>query len=308
MGLSASYSEGISEEDAARLLRRAVDLGVTFFDTAEVYGDNELVVGRALRSVRDQVIIATKFGFDLPKMRDNAREALNSRPDNIRAVCEASLRRLGLEQIELLYQHRVDPQVPIEDVAGTVGDLVLEGKVKYFGLSEASAATIRRAHQVHPVSALQSEYSLWSRDVEGDILPVCRELGIGFVAFSPLGRGFLAGKAAELDPGDRRRSLPRWQGDALAKNANLFEALKSLARERQCSPAQLALAWLLHKGTDIVPIPGTTKLHRLEENVAATAISLSPEDMARIEDAVPADAVVGARLDPVEGAWADRNA
>ena len=240
-------------------------------------------------------------------MRENAR----TRPSTASQITSARFARPRLDDldsigIELLYQHRVDPKVPIEDVAGTVGDLVREGKVRYFGLSEANSATIRRAHAVHPVSVLQSEYSLWSRDVEQEIFPTCRELGIGFVAFSPLGRGFLAGKAETVSQGDRRHSLPRWQGDALTKNISLFETLKALAEARGCTSAQLALAWVLHKGKDIVPIPGTTKAHRLIENVGASAIQLSADDIAQIELAVPASAGEGARHDAVEASWADR--
>jgi aryl-alcohol dehydrogenase-like predicted oxidoreductase len=255
--------------------------------------------------VRDRVVIASKFGFTIPKERGGPA-GLDSRPAHIREVCDRSLQRLGVESIDLLYQHRVDPAVPIEDVAGAVGDLVRQGKVRYFGLSEAGAATIRRAHKVHPVAALQTEYSLWSREVERTILPTCRELGIGFVAYSPLGRGFLAGIAQDLPQNDRRRALPRWHGDALARNLGLMETLKTLATARGCTPAQLALAWVLHKGEDIVPIPGTTKVHRLEENMAAAAMRLTPAHIAAIEAALPENAVQGRRYDAANESWEDR--
>jgi aryl-alcohol dehydrogenase-like predicted oxidoreductase len=306
MGLSVPYAEPTSEAQALSLLGRAVELGVTLFDTAEVYGQNEIIVGKSLRLVRERVVIATKFGFRIPTERGNVPMSLDSRPEHIRAVCEASLSRLGIETIDLLYQHRVDPNVPIEDVAGTVGELVREGKVRYFGLSEANAGTIRRAHKVHPVSAVQTEYSLWSRDVEHEILPVCRELSIGFVAYSPLGRGFLAGIAPNVPDNDRRRSLPRWQGDALAKNLTLVERLEILATTKDCTPAQLALAWILHQGLDIVPIPGTTKIHRLEENLVAAEIHLSRNDLAAIEAVMPESAVHGSRYDAANATWVDK--
>ncbi len=298
MGLSMSYGGGVQDVDALRLLDRAVDLGITMFDTAEIYGPftNEVLVGRALRRMRDRVVIATKFGFAV-SARGGRPTSVDSRPEHIREVCDASLKRLGTDCIDLFYQHRVDPHVPIEEVAATVADLVHAGKVRFFGLSEAGADTIRRAHAVHPVSALQSEYSLFTRDPEQRVLPVCRELGIGFVAYSPLGRGFLG--AGGTVPGERdfRRSMPRWNGAALEKNQSLFDQLDSLARTKACTPAQLALAWLLHQGDDIVPIPGTTKLHRLDENTAAHAIDLSAADLTAIEQAVPRDAVAGARYD-----------
>jgi aryl-alcohol dehydrogenase-like predicted oxidoreductase len=298
MNLTGSYGAEAGEADANLVIDRAVELGVTLFDTAEIYGigQNEKLVGRALANVRARVVIATKFGFAIRK--GGSRPAgVDSRPEHIRQVCDASLRRLGIETIDLLYQHRVDPAVPIEDVAGTVGELIAEGKVRYFGLSEAGPETIRRAHAVHPVTALQTEYSLWTRDPEDSVLPVCRELGIGFVAYSPLGRGFLASGARELAANDFRRNLPRFQGEALAQNLGLFETLESLARRKGCTSAQLALAWLLHKGDDIVAIPGTTKVHRLKENVAAADILLSQGDMDEIERALPPEAVAGARYD-----------
>jgi len=302
MGLTGVYNAAVPEADGLAVLNRAVELGVTFFDTAELYGPftNEKLVGKALKPVRDRVVIATKFGF---KIEPGATRpsGTDSRPEHIREVCDASLQRLGVETIDLLYQHRVDPQVPIEDVAGTVGELVKAGKVRFFGLSEAGAETIRKADAVHPVSAVQSEYSLWTRDVEKQVLPTCRELGIGFVPYSPLGRGFLAGSAARagssLSQNDFRRAMPRWQDEAMAKNRSLVETLTALAKSKGHTPAQLALAWLLHQGPDIVPIPGTTKIGRLDENLGAAGIRLSADDLAEIERAVPESAVEGGRYD-----------
>ena len=299
MNLSMSYGGALPDAAAGeRVIARAVELGVTLFDTAEIYGPfaNEILVGQALRPHRDRVTIATKFGFALPP-GGGRPTGTDSRPAHIRDVCEASLKRLGVEVIDLFYQHRVDPDVPIEDVAGAVGELVREGKVRFFGLSEAGAETIRRAHAAHPVSAVQTEYSLWSRDAEATVLPMCRALGIGFVPYSPLGRGFLAGAAATLGEGDYRRTQPRWQGAALAKNLGLVETLTRLAADKGHTPAQLALAWLLNKADDLVPIPGTTKVHRIEENAAAAAIALSATDIAAIEAAVPEHAVAGERYD-----------
>lgn len=301
MGMSWAYGPGLSQPDADALARRAVDLGITFFDTAEVYGPfaNEELIGHALRGLRDKVQIATKFGFKI--VPESARPVgVDSRPENIKAVADASLKRLGVEVIDLFYQHRVDPDVPIEDVAGAVGDLVKAGKVKYFGLSEAGPDTIRKAHAVHPVSALQSEYSLWTRDPEAKILPLLKELGIGFVPYSPLGRGFLTGavtSAESLDATDFRRTLPRFQGEALARNLSLVETLKGLAAQKGATPAQLALAWLLHQAPDIVPIPGTTKQSRLEENAGAVEVKLTSEDLAAIAAAVPETEVAGKRYD-----------
>ena len=301
MGLTFAYGAATEEPAALKLIERAVELGVTFFDTAEMYGPfaNEILLGKALKPVRDRVVIATKFGFKIAP-GENRPRGVDSRPEHIREVCDASLQRLGVETIDLLYQHRVDPSVPIEDVAGAVGDLVKAGKVKYFGLSEAGADTIRRAHKVHPVSAVQSEYSLWSRDIEKAVLPACRELGVGVVPYSPLGRGFLAGAANNLDqmaPDDFRRNLPRWQGEAIAKNRSLVETLTAIARDKGRTPAQLALAWLLHQGPDIAPIPGTTKIHRLEENLGAAGLRLSADELTEIERAVPETAVEGGRYD-----------
>lgn len=288
MGLDFGYATKVTKAEGVGLIRKAVDLGVTFFDTAEVYGPftNEEMVGEALRPVRDQVVIATKFGF---RILDGKQSGLDSRPENIRAVADASLKRLGIEVIDLFYQHRVDPKVPIEDVAGTVRDLIAEGKVRHFGLSEPGAATARRAHAVQPITALQNEYSLWTRGVETNgILDACEELGIGLVPYSPLGKGFLTGtytKETKLGEGDFRAALPRFTPDAMDKNQALVDLLRRIAAEKDATPAQIALAWLLAQGPRIVPIPGTTKAHRLEENIEATAVDLTAADLAGIERA-----------------------
>jgi aryl-alcohol dehydrogenase-like predicted oxidoreductase len=282
------------------LLRTAVECGVTFFDTAEVYGpfNNEELVGEALAPLRSQVVIATKFGF-APDPNGGPRwSGLDSRPEHIRAVTDASLKRLKTDSIDLLYQHRVDPNVPIEDVAGTVGELIKEGKVKHFGLSEAGADTIRRAHAVQPVTALQSEYSLWTREPEQEILPLLEELGIGFVPFSPLGRGFLTGKMDEttqFDSNDFRMSLPRFTPEAMKANQALVDLLGQVAQQKGATPAQVALAWLVAQKPWIVPIPGTTKLHRLDENLGAAALQLTAEDLAGIDAAAAKITVQGAR-------------
>jgi aryl-alcohol dehydrogenase-like predicted oxidoreductase len=296
MGLSYGYGPATDTADAVRLIRAGFELGITFFDTAEAYGPfvNERVVGEALAPVRDQVVIATKFGF-----RDgDTGQGLDSRPERIRQVADEALKRLRTDRIDLFYQHRVDPQVPIEDVAGTVKDLVREGKVKHFGLSEAGADSIRRAHAVQPVAALQSEYSLWWREPEQQILPLLEELGIGFVPFSPLGKGFLTGAIdAQTDFGatDFRNTVPRFAPEARAANRALVDVLAGIAARLQVTPAQLALAWLLAQRPWIVPIPGTTKQARLEENALAAAVALSPQDLADIEAAVAAAPVQGAR-------------
>jgi aryl-alcohol dehydrogenase-like predicted oxidoreductase len=289
MGMSSGYGPTGDRAENLALLRGAVDRGVTFFDTAEVYGpyDNERLVGEALRPVRDQVVIATKFGFDLDAEGRNV--GLDSRPEHIRAVVDASLERLGIDAIDLLYQHRVDPAVPIEDVAGTVADLVAAGKVRHFGLSEAAPATVRRAHAVHPVAAVQSEYSLWWRGPELGLLDTLDELGIGFVPFSPLGRGFLTGAITTettFPPGDMRAGLPRFTAVALAANTLLIETLTRLATAKGATPAQLALAWLLAQKPWIVPIPGTRKASRLDENLGATDVVLESDDLAAIADAL----------------------
>ncbi|NDL61722.1 aldo/keto reductase [Acerihabitans arboris] len=298
MGLSHGYGPAQGRQEAIALIRAAVERGVTFFDTAEVYGPftNEDVVGEALAPVRDRVVIATKFGFDLPSA--DGKQHLNSRPEHIRQVVEASLKRLRTDVIDLLYQHRVDPDVPIEDVAGTVKQLIQEGKVKHFGLSEAGAQTIRRAHAVQPVTALQSEYSLWWREPETEILPTLEELGIGFVPFSPLGKGFLTGaidKDTAFDSNDFRNIVPRFSAAARAANQALVDVLGELAAGKQVTRAQIAIAWLLAQKPWIVPIPGTTKLHRLEENLGAVDVALTPGDLREINRVVSHVTVQGDR-------------
>ena len=294
MGMSASYGPPADRQEMIALLRSAVERGVTFFDTAEVYGPftNEELVGEALAPLRDQVVIATKFGFKL----DGG--GVDSRPEHIREVAEASLKRLRTDVLDLFYQHRVDPDVPIEDVAGTVKDLIREGKVKHFGLSEASADIVRRAHVVQPVTALQSEYSLWWREPEDEILPTLEELDIGFVPFSPLGRGFLTGKideSTQFDASDFRNRLPRFSAEARKANQTLIDVLTALAAQKQVTPAQLALAWLLAQKPWIVPIPGTTKLSRLDENLAAADVQLTAADLRQIDAAAASVTVLGAR-------------
>jgi aryl-alcohol dehydrogenase-like predicted oxidoreductase len=298
MGLSYGYGPATDTRDAVALIRAAVERGVTFFDTAEAYGPyrNEEVVGEALAPFRDQVVIATKFGF---KFDDKGGQSgMNSRPDHIREVAEASLKRLKTDHIDVFYQHRVDPEVPIEDVAGTLKDLIQEGKVKHFGLSEAGAKTIRRAHAVQPVSALQSEYSLWWREPEKEILPALEELGIGFVPFSPLGKGFLTGAIDEnttFDSSDFRNIVPRFTAEARKANQALVDVLGHIADQKGVTRAQIAIAWLLAQRPWIVPIPGTTKLHRLEENLGAADIELTDDDLHKIENALSQIEVVGAR-------------
>ncbi|HMP57305.1 MAG TPA: aldo/keto reductase [Novosphingobium sp.] len=298
MSLSGAYGEALSMDAAEAFLRGAVDRGVTFFDTAEVYGPflNERQGGRALAPQRDRVVIATKFGFRITS-EGKVERGFDSRPDHIREVVDAQLQRLGTGHIDLLYQHRIDPDVPVEDVAGTVGDLIRVGKVRHFGMSEAPADLVRRAHAVTPVTALQSEYSLWCRDVEAEVLPALAELGIGFVPYSPLGRGFLTGavKPGSVPEGDFRANLPRFVGEAADSNYRLVTALQALAEARGCTPAQLALAWVLHRGANFVPIPGTRRIERLEENLAAADMVLTADELARIEAALPADQVQGAR-------------
>jgi aryl-alcohol dehydrogenase-like predicted oxidoreductase len=299
MGLSFAYGKRLDEAEGIRLIQAAVERGVTFFDTAEVYGPwvNEELVGKALAPVRDKVQIATKFGFVIDADKGTSF-GFDSRPEHIRAVAEASLRRLGVETIDLLYQHRVDPAVPIEDVAGTVKDLIAAGKVRHFGLSEASADIIRRAHAVHPVAALQSEYSLWWREPEAEIFPTIEELGIGLVPYSPLGRGFLTGTiktAADLAEGDFRSNLPRFQEENLKSNLALVDRIKRIAADKDATPAQIALAWLLAQGQSIVPIPGTTRIDRLEENLGALEVELNADDLAGIDHALKDIEIVGAR-------------
>jgi aryl-alcohol dehydrogenase-like predicted oxidoreductase len=311
MGMSWSYGPPKNIAEMTALLRAAVERGITFFDTAEVYGPlkNEELVGEALAPFKGRVAIATKFGFAPGPNDANRWSVLNSRPEHIRKAAEGSLKRLKVDVIDLLYQHRVDPEVPIEDVAGTVRDLIQEGKVRAFGLSEAGARTIRRAHAVQPVAALQSEYSLWWREPEESVLPTLEELGIGFVPFSPLGKGFLTGTiGAEttFDSSDFRNTVPRLSPENRKANQAVVELLDSFATEKQATPAQLALAWLLARKPWIVPIPGTTKLHRLEENIGATRIELTPGDLRAIEDAVAGVKVMGARYSPMQEKLVDR--
>jgi aryl-alcohol dehydrogenase-like predicted oxidoreductase len=300
MGLSFGYGPATDTQQAISLIRTAVDRGITFFDTAEVYGPftNEQLVGEALAPVREQVVIATKFGFKPDSPGATRWNAVDSRPEHIKEVADASLKRLNIEVIDLFYQHRVDTEVPIEDVAGTVKELIDAGKVKHFGLSEAGVETIRRAHAVQPVIAVQSEYSLWWRDRESDVLPACEELGIGFVPFSPLGRGFLTGKIDEnttFDSSDFRNIVPRFTPEARKANQAVVDLLQTIAQRKNATPAQIALAWLLAQKPWIVPIPGTTKLHRLEENIGAVDVVLTPEDLAEIDEATAQIKIHGAR-------------
>jgi aryl-alcohol dehydrogenase-like predicted oxidoreductase len=301
MGMSSGYGPAADKKEMIALIRGAVDQGVTFFDTAEAYGPfvNEELVGEALAPFRDHVVIATKFGFDIDPKTGERRSGVNSRPEHIRAVAEASLKRLGVAAIDLLYQHRVDPSVPIEDVAGAVKDLIKEGKVKHFGLSEAAAQTIRRAHAVQPVTAVQSEYSLWWRGPESEVLPTLQELGIGFVCFSPLGAGFLTGTidtSTRFDKSDFRTIVPRFAPDAMKANMALVELVRAVAARKGATPAQVALAWLLTQKPWIVPIPGTTKLHRLQENLGAVEVELTTGDLQEIETAASKITLQGARL------------
>jgi aryl-alcohol dehydrogenase-like predicted oxidoreductase len=307
MGMSQSYGVPDDRESIATI-HRAIELGVTFFDTAEAYGPftNEELLGRALQGRRDRAIVATKFGF---RFEGNDLVGTDSRPEHVKAVVEASLRRLGTDHIDLLYQHRVDPEVPIEDVVGAMAELVREGKVRFLGLSEAGADTIRRAHAVHPISALQSEYSLWERNLEQEIIPLVRELGIGLVPFSPLGRGFLTGaarRAEEYPEGDYRRGDPRFQGKNFEANMRAASVVRELAEKRGAAPGQVALAWLLHKGSDIVPIPGTKRRRYLEENVAAADLKLSAAEVAELDAALPPDAVAGPRYNERMMSFIDR--
>ena len=303
MGLNFSYDHSLSKEESIKLIRQAVDRSVTFFDTAEIYGPftNEEIVGEALKPMRDQVVIATKFGFVIDP-KTGKYTSMDSRPRHIREVCDASLKRLGVEVIDLFYQHRVDLNVPIEDVAGAVKALIAEGKVKHFGLSEPGAQTVRRAHAVQPITALQNEYSLWTRGPETNgILDVCEQLGIGLVCYSPLGKGFLTGamtKDTKFGDNDFRKNLPRFTPEAMEKNQALVDLLKRIADEKKATPAQIALAWLLAQKPWIVPIPGTTKLHRLEENLGAANIKLTLQDLAEIKRAAAVIHVEGERYTP----------
>jgi aryl-alcohol dehydrogenase-like predicted oxidoreductase len=297
MGMSEYYS-GRDERESVATIHRAVDLGVTFLDTADVYGPftNEELVGRAIKGRRDDVVIATKFGN--VRSPEGKFIRLDGSPEYVRQACEGSLRRLDVDHIDLYYQHRVDPQTPIEDTVGAMAELVAEGKVRYLGLSEAAPDTIRRAHRVHPITALQTEYSLWSRDPEDEILPTVRELGIGFVAYSPLGRGFLTGRfrrIEDLPDDDYRRNSPRFQGENFQENLDLVRHIEELSRQKACAPSQLALAWLLARGHDIVPIPGTKRRQYLEQNVGALSVQLTAQDLARIDAIAPRGVAAGQR-------------
>jgi aryl-alcohol dehydrogenase-like predicted oxidoreductase len=297
MGMSEFYG-GHDDRKSIETIHRALDLGVDFLDTADIYGmgRNETLVGTAIRDRRDRVVLATKFGN--VRGSDGSFLGVNGKPAYVRSACEASLRRLGVEAIDLYYQHRVDPETPIEETVGAMADLVREGKVRHLGLSEAAPNTIRRAHAVHPLAALQTEYSLWSREPEDELLSVCRELGIGFVAYGPIGRGFLSGKirrVEDLEPDDRRRIFPRFQGENFRRNLDLVKRIERIASEKRCLPSQLALAWLLSRGEEIVPIPGTTRISHLEENVAALEVGLTAMDLASIDEVAPRGVASGPR-------------
>lgn len=300
IGIADRYtSSARSDQEAVELIHRAIDLGITLLDTADIYGASEVQVGKAIAGRRDQVVLATKFGFQ--STVGSSQQTINGRPEYVRSACEASLGRLGVDVIDLYYLHRVDPATPIEETVGAMADLVQQGKVRHLGLSEANANTIRRAHAVHPLAAVQSEYSLWTRDVEKEVLPTLEELGIALVAYSPLGRGFLAGRFKSTDdlaPDDWRRNNPRFQGENFERNFAIVDRIRELADSKGCTPAQLALAWLLNRHENVIPIPGTSSIKRLEENAHAADLVLSREELERIEGVVPPGTVAGTRYDP----------
>lgn len=299
IGIADTYTSSVhSDREAIGLIHRALDLGITLLDTADIYGASEVHVGKAIAGRRDEVVLATKFGFQ--NTSGSSQQGINGRPEYVRTACDASLQRLGVEYIDLYYLHRVDPATPIEDTVGAMAELVRQGKVRHLGLSEPNAKTIRRAHAVHPLAAVQSEYSLWTRDVEQEVLPTLEELGIGLVAYSPLGRGFLAGRFKSIDdlaPDDWRRNNPRFQGENFERNFAIVDRIRELAEAKGCTPAQLALAWLLARHNNVVPIPGTSSVKRLEENVRAADIALSDEEIERIENAAPPGIAAGTRYD-----------
>jgi aryl-alcohol dehydrogenase-like predicted oxidoreductase len=301
IGIADVYTSSVQDDDAAvALIHRALDLGINFLDTADIYGQSEVQVGKALKGRRDSVVVATKFAFTIAVGGDRTKggRVIDGRPEYVRQACDASLKRLGIDVIDLYYQHRVDPQVPIEETVGAMADLVRQGKVRHLGLSEAAPETVRRAHAVHPIAAVQTEYSLWSRDPEDDLVPVLRELGVALVPYSPLGRGFLAGRFRSIDdlaPDDWRRTNPRFQGENFAKNLAVVDQLKQIAAERKVTPAQLALAWMLNRHHDVIPIPGTSSAERLAENAAAADIRLTQADLERIESVSPKGVVSGTR-------------